>query len=174
MYVPPQWGRGMPMTEQYAASKPRNFLVVVDDTPESRVALRFAARRALGMENGGVMLLRVVSPPDFNHWMGVKEIMRAEARQEAEDLLADLVRQVEVDHGLRPQTMIREGALKDEVLAEIEEDSTIRIVMLGAAPDGGSPGPLVEALAGELSGSLRIPVTVVPGSLSSTDVDQLT
>ena len=67
----------------------RNFLVVVDDTPECRVALRFACMRA-HRTGGGVVLLRVMEPADFQHWMAVEKLMREEAREEAEELLRGL------------------------------------------------------------------------------------
>lgn len=153
--------------------KARNFLVVVDDTPECRLALRFAARRARSMEDGGVMLLRVTEPPDFQHWMGVGELMREEAREEAEALLTDLAHQVQRDTGLTPQFVIREGDLVEQVSNLIEEDLTIRILVLGASPESGGPGPLVRFFAADRAGSMRIPVTVVPGTLNTEQVDML-
>lgn len=149
------------------------FLVVVDDTPESRVALRFAARRA-GRVGGGVVLLNVVEPPDFQHWMGVGEVMREEAREEAERLLQSLAGEAHEDTGIRAELVIREGEKREQLLDLIEEDPSIRILVLGASPEKGGPGPLVKSLAGELSGSFRIPITVVPGTLTDEQIDLLT
>ncbi|MEC9346676.1 MAG: universal stress protein [Pseudomonadota bacterium] len=161
------------MSDDADERKPRNFLVVVDDTPECRLALRFAARRARSMDDGGVVLLRVTEPPDFQHWMGVAELMREEARQEAEALLSDLAAQVQRDTGLMPQFVIREGNIREEVAQQIAEDDSIRVLVLGAAAGASDPGPLVRAFAGELAGSLRLPVTIVPGNLSVAQIDQL-
>jgi len=155
------------------ASKARNFLVVVDDTPECRLALRWAARRAGRVGDGGVVLLRVSPPPDFQHWAGVAELMREEARQEAEQLLADLANEALRDTDLVPQFVIRDGDLIEEVQHVIDQDPTIRILVLGASNEAGGPGPLVKTFAGERSGGLRIPVTVVPGTLSRDQVDML-
>jgi len=161
------------MSSENTEHKPRHFLVVVDDTPECRKALRFAARRAHSVDNGGVMLLRVTEPPDFQHWMGVGELMREEARQEAESLMTDLAAQVQRDTGMMPQFIIREGSLREEVARVIAEDESVRILVLGASADSSDPGPLVRAFAGEMSGSLRIPVTIVPGTLTTEQIDQL-
>ena len=161
------------MSEAGAAKRPSKFLVVVDDTPECLVALRFAARRARTV-GGGVTLLHVMEPPDFQHWMGVEERMREEAREEAEALLNDLATRVHKATDIRPELVIREGHTKDELLALIEEDPDIRILVLGASPESGGPGPLVKSLSVDLSGSLRIPITLVPGSLTDDQIDQLT
>ena len=65
---------------------PRKFLVVVDKTPECKVALRFATRRA--QHTGGrVSLICVAQLGDFQQWRGVEEIMRDEAHEEAESAI---------------------------------------------------------------------------------------
>ena len=135
--------------------------------------MRFASRRAHRV-GGGVALLHVIEPPDFQHWMGVEEVMREEAREEAERLLQGLATQVYEESEIRPELIIREGQKRDELLAQIEEDPDIRILVLGASPDKGGPGPLVKSLALEMSGSFRIPITLVPGTLTDEQVEQLT
>lgn len=151
----------------------RNFLVVVDDTPECRLALRWAARRASRLGDGGLVLLRVSPPPDFQHWMGVAELMREEAREEAEQLLTALAQEALGESDLTPQFVIREGNVIEQVQDLIDTDKSIRILVLGASNESGGPGPLVKTFAGERSGGLRIPVTVVPGTLSQDQVDML-
>ena len=150
----------------------RKFLVVVDDTPECRVALRFACRRAQ-RTSGGVVLLRVIEPADFQHWLAVEERMRQEAREEAEHLLQALAAEVNEWAGVMPEFLIREGNKRDEILVQIEDDPGIRILVLGASSDKEGPGPLVSSLAGQMSGSMRVPITVVPGELSDDQVDEL-
>lgn len=60
------------------------------------------------------------------------------------------------------------------MLKLIESDPAIRILVLAAAPGPAGPGPLVTALAGQMAGNMRVPVTVVPGSLTSEEIDELT
>ena len=72
-----------------------------------------------------------------------------------------------------PELVVREGRRLDELLALIEEDHDIRVLVLGAAPGAEGPGPLVSALAGQISGSFRIPFTIVPGTLSDAQIDEL-
>ena len=155
---------------QKARSK---FLVVVDDTPECRTALRFASRRAR-RTGGGVVLLRVIEPADFQHWAAVEKLMREEAREEAEKLLTALASQVNESAGIMPEYTIREGHPAEQILALIEEDKSIRILVLGASPDKEGPGPLVSRVAGQMSGSMRVPITLVPGSLTNEEIDEVT
>ncbi len=73
----------------------RIFLVVVDETEEMRVALRFACRRARNT-GGRVALLYVIEPADFQHWQAVGDLMREEARSEGEQLLQKLAARVKI------------------------------------------------------------------------------
>jgi nucleotide-binding universal stress UspA family protein len=163
-----------PASERAGETRRRTkFLVVVDDTPEARVALRFATLRARNV-GGGVTLFRAVQPVESREWVGVEEIMREEAQDEAEKLLKDLAEQVQVESGIMPELVIREGPTREELLALIESDPSIRVLVLAAAPGTQGPGPLVSALAGQMSGGLRIPITVVPGSLTDEQLDEVT
>ena len=157
-----------------APRKPENrvFLVVVDDTEEMRLALRFACGRARNT-NGRVALLFVVEPTDFQHWMAVGDLMREEARNEGEQLLQRLAARVNELTGTLPVLYVREGTRREELLKLIDEEPSISILVLGASIDKRGPGPLIEALTGKLVGKLRVPVTIVPGNLSEDEVDAI-
>lgn len=151
----------------------RAFLVVVDDSPEMGAAARFAARRA-ARTGGRVALLSVVEPVDGGHWMFVGNLMHEEAREDAERRLQQVAATVHSCSGERPELIVREGSLKEELFKLIEEDDDISILVLGAASGGEGPGPLVQSLTGKNAGKLRIPVTIVPGDLSDTELEALT
>jgi len=146
------------------------FLVVVDDSEEMKVALRFACRRAMNT-GGRVALLYVVEPSEFQHWMAVGDLMRDEARSEGEQLLQKLAAQVNELTGTLPVLYVREGARREELFALIEEEPSISILVLGANTGQRGPGPLVSALTGKYVGRLRLPITIVPGNLSDEDID---
>lgn len=145
-------------------------MIVIDDTPECTNALRFAARRA-AKTGGGVVMLYVIRPEEFQHWIGVAEVMRAEAREVAEERLTNLAEEVKALSGVLPEFVIREGDPRDEAITYIKEDPEIGVLVLGASVSGDGPGPLVSALAGRMAGALPVPVTVVPGSMSLERID---
>ena len=151
---------------------PRKFLVVVDGTPESRAALRWAERRAHGNDSGLVLLV-VLEPGGFVHWLGVESLMKVEAREEAEEILRELSAEVEKIAGRKPELQIREGNRMEEIVKMIDSDKTISTLVLAAGTDPDGPGPLVAALATGAVG-FHIPVTVVPGELSEDEIDALT
>jgi nucleotide-binding universal stress UspA family protein len=151
----------------------RKFLCVVDDSPECRLALRFAFRRA-ARTGGGVILLYVIEPADFQHWMAVENLMREEAQEAAEEVLQTLADEVSQWSGIMPEIAIREGRKQDELLALLEDEPEIRLLVLGASAEKDGPGPLVTALAGPMSANMRVPVTVVPGNLSIEQIDDIT
>ena len=148
----------------------RKFMVIVDETPECAQAIRFAARRAQST-GGGVIMLYVIEPDDFQHWVGVAEVMRAEAREAAEARLDEMAAEIRSYSGLMPEMVIREGKPREEVFSLIEEDPEIGVLVLGAGIDGDGPGPLVTQLITKMAGRLPIPVTVVPGHLSFERID---
>jgi nucleotide-binding universal stress UspA family protein len=148
----------------------RKFLVVVDSTPECMNALRFAARRA-AKTNGGLVMIYIIEPEEFQHWIGVQNVMREEAREEAEERLESLADEVRSLSGVMPEFAIREGEKREQVLAHIEEDEDIGLLVLGAGVSGEGPGPLVQALTTKYITKMRIPVTIVPGSLTLEEID---
>jgi nucleotide-binding universal stress UspA family protein len=153
-----------------APSRRRKFLVVADGTPESEIAIHFASLRAKHT-NGMVTLLAVLAPPDANgQWLGVQNIMREEARAEAEAVLHKLAAHVNEYAGIIPELVIREGRLADELQKFIEEDKNVAILVLAAGAGKDGPGPLVS-LTG--SGGFPIPVTVVPGILTEDAIRAL-
>lgn len=166
----------MPDAEEKAAApakRDRVFLVVVDDSPERAVALRYAALRA--RKGGGrVALLRVIEPLGQVEWAGVGVMMQEEARDEAEKLLSGLAAQVQDITGARALVLIREGNPRDQLLALMEEDPRISILVLASAAGGGAPGPLIAALTGRYSHRLRVPMTIVPGTMDDKELDRVT
>jgi nucleotide-binding universal stress UspA family protein len=150
----------------------RVFLVVVDETEEMKVALRFACRRARNT-GGRVALLFVIEPADFQHWMAVEDLMREEARTEGEQLLQRLAGQVNELVGSMPVLYVREGKVRDELMALLDEEPSISILVLGANTGSRGPGPLVSALTGKMVGKLRVPITIVPGNLDNETIDSI-
>lgn len=150
----------------------RTFLCVVDNTEEFGVALQFACRRAVNTK-GRIALLYVIQPAEFQHWMAVGEKMREEARAEAEETLNVVASVVQKRTGQLPVLFIREGKVSEEVLNLIEEEEHISLLVLGAASGTDGPGPLVSFLVDKMSGKLRVPLTVVPGSLTEDDISHI-
>ena len=155
-----------------ADASDRVFLVVVDETEEMKVALRFACQRAR-RTGGRVALLYVIEPAEFQHWMAVEDLMREEARSEGEQLLQRLAAQVNELVGTIPVLYVREGKVRDELFKLLDEEPRISILVLGANTGSRGPGPLVSALTGNMIGKLRIPVTVVPGNLGDDEIDSV-
>ncbi len=148
------------------------FLVVVDNTPEMGVALRWASLRAR-RTGGRVGLVRVIRPADFQHWAAVGNLMSAEAREEAEQLLMEHAAEVFRLYGGMPVLYLREGETRDAVVELIQEDEDIRILVLAASTNRRGPGPLITHLTKKAISQLRIPVTIVPGGLTDEQIDRL-
>lgn len=155
------------------ARRNRVFLVVVDDSPERAVALKYACLRAK-KSGGRVALLRVLEPAGQTEWAGVGALLAQERRAEAEQVLSGLAAQVNEMTGGMPLLLIREGDPREELLALLAEEARISILVLAAAPGGSGPGPLIVALTGRHAARLRVPMTIVPAGLSSEELERVT
>jgi nucleotide-binding universal stress UspA family protein len=156
----------------YEAGHSPKFLVVIDDSPEADRAVYFASRRAL-RTGASVIMLRVIETQDRNQqWLGVADIMRAEAHEEANAVLDRHAARTSSITGVMPERVIREGEKAEELLKLIEEDEDIAILVLAAAASKEGPGPLVATLA-KNAGEFPIPVALVPGHLSDADLDSM-
>lgn len=149
----------------------RKFLVIIDDTPECERAVAYAARRARST-GGSVVMLFVIVPDDFQHWLGVEKIMREEANQAAQSAMASHAAKIREQVGIEPELVVREGKPADEIHKVIEEDQDIAILVLAAGNAKEGPGPLVASIAGK-GAAFPIPVTVVPQNLSDEDIESL-
>ncbi|GAB4229305.1 MAG: universal stress protein [Methyloligellaceae bacterium] len=153
----------------------RKFLVIVDETPECESALAFAAGRAQ-RTGGGLALLFVIEPGDFQHWLGVEEVAREEGMNKAKAVFRLFRRKLKMlgFEDLEPEEIIREGNKAEEIIALIDEDPDIGILVLGASTDPSGPGPLVSSLAaGKYAAEFPIPITIVPGTLSPEEIQAL-
>lgn len=150
----------------------RKFMVVLDDSQECLNAMRFAAMRA-AHTGGGVLILSIIPPDEFQHWIGVGNIMREEFRERIHAHFEVFAKWMRDKQNIAPELVIREGSAVTEILSLITEDPDIGVLVLGAGTDKKGPGPLVNELA-RASGSFPIPVTIVPGELSKDRLEAIT
>jgi nucleotide-binding universal stress UspA family protein len=156
----------------YEAGHTPKYLVVIDDTPECDRAVYYASRRALHTD-AKLIMLHVIEPLDRNQqWLGVAEVMRAEAQEEAETMLTRFAGRVNGIAGITPERAIREGDLVEEIRALIDEDEDIAILILAAGTGKEGPGPIVSGLA-KIINTFPIPIAIVPGHLTDEELDSL-
>jgi nucleotide-binding universal stress UspA family protein len=147
-------------------------LVIVDDTAEWDRAVYYASRWAIRAD-GGVVMLRIIETEDQNQqWLGVADIMRAEAQEEANAALDRAAGRANGIAAITPERVIREGAPMDQLLEVIDQDPDIAMLVLAANPGAEGPGPLVTLLANAV-GTFPIPVTIISAELSDAEVDAL-
>ena len=147
-------------------------LVIVDDTAEWDRAVYYASRWAIRVD-GGVVMLRIIETEDQNQqWLGVADIMRAEAQEEANAALDRAAGRANGIAAITPERVIREGDPTDQILDVIDKDVDIAVLVLAANPGPEGPGPIISTMA-KMVGSFPIPITIVPGNLSDEDIDGL-
>lgn len=149
----------------------KSYLVVIDETSEARVALRYAARRA-ARTGGGVDILAVVEQQEFVQWSGVQAAMEEEARLRAEAMVLGAAGAIVEEAGIQPSILVRQGEPVKAITELLKERDDIAALVLGAASEGG-PGPLVTHFSGSVAAGLPCPLVIVPGRLSDEALDRL-
>lgn len=148
----------------------RVYLVIIDETEEAHVAMRFAARRA-AKTGGAVHLLALVPKQAFNAFGGVQATIEEEARDRAEVLAHSAAGELMSESGQTPRITVRVGDGKAVIKQYLEDHPEVAALVLAAAPEGG-PGPLVTHFS-NAAGSLPCPLFIVPGGLDDDTLDSL-
>ena len=165
----------MKRRRSFEAGHLRKFLIVVDDSPEVESALYYAASR-VQRASGIIVMLYVIEPQEYTHWMGVRDRQIEEETATAKALFRLFRRKLNQEgfEGVVTEEAIREGAKAEQIELAIAGDDDIAILVLGASTDVQGPGPLVSSLAaGKQAGSFPIPITIVPGYLALEDIKSL-
>ena len=148
----------------------KKFLVVVDESSDCDRAVTFAAHR-VKRTGGTVVLLSVIEPPEFQSWMGVEDVLRAEARDKAEELLDARIARIAKIGNIRTETAIREGRPAEEIERQIADDPGIAILVLAASSTGEGGGPLVSAFANRSAATaLPVLITIVPARMTDEQI----
>ncbi len=147
-------------------------LVIIDDSAEWDRAVYFASRWAMRV-GGGVVMLRIIETEDQNQqWLGVADIMRAEAHEAANAALDRASGRANGIAAITPERVVREGAPTEQMLDVIDQDVDIAMLVLAANAGPEGPGPLIALMANAV-GTFPIPVIIVPGDLSGAEIDAL-
>ena len=149
----------------------RTYLAVIDDKPEARTALRFAARRA-AKTSGAIAILALVPTAEFVQWSGVQAAMEEEARLRAEAMVAQAASALIEETGIMPSITVKQGDPIVAVREILAEQPHVAALVLGA-PESGPPGKLITHFAGTEAGQLPCPLMIIPGSLSEEALDRL-
>ena len=148
----------------------KKFLVVIDESKELEKAIYFAANRAIHTE-GELSLLYIVDPAVNAQWSRIENLIEQEATSEAKKLCRILSQKIKSRFGIESEVIIKMGDRCEELLKLVQEDRSIRFLVLASSANNEEPGPLIKALTGKKIKNLSIPMVIIPGSLSEKDID---
>ena len=151
------------------------ILVIADDSKEMDVALKYACARSK-KTNRKIMIVTFIEPLDVLTTQGVTEIMKNEAREEAEKKLQYASSVVKESTGTLPVLHVREGEIIQELKSLIDEEKNINVLVVAAKVDENekNPGPIINSLISKELSNFRIPIMIVPGNFSSEHIALIT
>ena len=153
----------------------RYILVIADNSEEMIIALEYACARSK-KTGRKIIIATFIEPLDVLTTKGVTEIMKEEARDEAEAILKKAASFVKDRTGDLPALSIREGETILELKKLIDEEKTINVLVLAASTDSNNknPGPIITSLVTNEITNLRVPIMIVPGNFSIEHIAQIT
>ena len=156
-------------------SEDRYILVIADNTPEMNIALEYACARSK-KTGRKIIIATFIEPLDVLTTQGVTEIMKNEAREEAEKNLNKAASIVKESTGIMPILHTREGEIISELKKLIEEEENINVLVLAANTNEKekNPGPIINTILTKEISTLRIPVMIVPGNFSKDHIAHIT
>ena len=156
-------------------SDDRYILVIADNSPEMNIALEYACARSK-KTGRKIIIATFIEPLDVLTPQGISEIMKNEAREEAEKVLNTAATIVKESTGIVPVLHTREGEIISELKKLIEEEEDINVLVLAANTNENAknPGPIINALISREISTLRIPIMIVPGNFSKDHISQIT
>tara|TARA_Y100000996_G_C22524589_1_gene643899 strand:+ start:976 stop:1443 length:468 start_codon:yes stop_codon:yes gene_type:complete len=151
----------------------RYILVIADGTQEMEIALEYACARSK-KTNRKIIIATFIEPVDVLTTQGVTEIMKNEAREEAELRLQKASSIVKDYTGYMPVLHIKEGEIISELINLIEQEKNINVLVLAANIDEKGPGPIISSLISKEYSRLRIPIMIVPGNFTKEHISMIT
>lgn len=151
----------------------RKALVLVNGDFATRAAIAWASSWSK-RTGDNIVLLHVIEP---DHAMGfgvMQDLMRAEQWQAAERMLVTFSGYAEKLTGQVPAHIVREGALRETVREVLKTEANLSILVIAASHRESGPAPLIGYLASRMGTRVQVPMVLVPGSMTSDEIDQMT
>jgi hypothetical protein len=150
------------------------YLIIADGNDESNIAAHYACRIA-DARRGYVAIAHITDLEDFVHWGKVEAMMRNDLRIQAEKDIWQMAKSINEEHNhIYPILHIKEGNIIDEITNVIENDKSIRALILAGSANANNQGPLVNHFSGKGMNSIRVPVIIIPGHLDKEAINAIT
>ncbi len=148
----------------------KKFLIVIDESVEFKKAIYFAAKRAINT-NGTLSMLYIIDPATNAQWSTIENLIEQEATSEAKKKCRYWANEIKNTFNIETEIILKLGDKVEEILKLVQEDKSIRFIVLASSPNNEDPGPIIKAITGKKIKNLSIPVVIVPGSMTEKDID---
>ena len=152
--------------------KELTFLVVLDDSNEIFNALRYAARRT-ARTNGRVALLYTFETLEFSHWKAVEDIAEIELREEAEAKIKEYENYILNFTEKKPKKFIMKGDRVECIIKFLDANKFISNFVLASSPPKSGGDPLINSFTIKHSSKIKVPLTIIPPTLTEEEIDNL-
>lgn len=151
----------------------RKVLVLVTGDLSTRAGVAWAAHWAL-RTGDAIVLFHVIEPDQAMGFGVMQDLMRAEQWQAAERMLGTFSTYAEKLTGYAPSQLVREGPLKETVREVLKSEPNLSLIVIAASHRESGPAPLIGYLASRMGTRVQVPMVLVPGSMTSDEIDAMT
>ncbi len=148
------------------------YLVIADDNPESAVAMRYAAR-CIRRPEDELTLLAVVRPVEFQYWNALMDTMISDTREKLTQYLESSASYLQSNHGVNPRIIKLEGDPVKVITTFVSKEENLGALVLGIDSGPNGPGKLIRHFSHQSSGSLNVPLILVPGHMTDENLRNL-
>ena len=135
-------------------------------------ALRYAARRS-SRNNGRIALLYTFETLEFSHWKAVEDIAEVESREKAEEKIVEYENFVMSFTEKKPKKFIMKGDRVECIIKFLEANKFISNFVLAASEKASPADSLISSFTGKNRSKIKVPITILPSSLSEEEIDKL-
>jgi hypothetical protein len=68
---------------------------------------------------------------------------------------------------------VREGFIEEEIISVVEEDISIKMLITGVSQESSKKSRIIPPLVSALGSKLRIPMLIVPGSITKQQMEEI-
>ena len=153
------------------SNKTPTIVVCLDANNASKMALRYACYKA--KRTGFAVQVLIVIESSYKGMLFVSKAIGKDKRSEVERHINKIIKEISAETEIIPTISIREGDITSEIIKEIKSIPNCTLLILGKSNNSLSDNTVLPKLSNQIGNKIKVPISIVPESLSNEYLTQL-